>query len=127
MNETDFQQSIARQKATKSEAQKLTAFCSARSLTDPKARFPGFRQRKVDYHAGQQLSSGALVLPSDFVMHESVPMVLSDGVKLYCDIFLPPRFQDISTTTKHEEQIPALIAWYVTSGLAFPFKVDDIY
>lgn len=112
MNINEFQESIYLQQAAKKEALKLTPYRSALSLTDKKARFPGFRQRKVDYHAGQQLSSGALILPADLVMHESVPMVLSDGVKIYCDTFLPSRFQDISNDVKHATPVPALIAWY---------------
>jgi predicted acyl esterase len=64
----------------------------------------------INYREGQQVENGALPLPIDIVMHESVPMNLGDGTRLYADIFLPSRFQDLEAFA--EKPIPALVAWY---------------
>ncbi|KAJ5930380.1 hypothetical protein N7466_005873 [Penicillium verhagenii] len=107
---------------TKEQAEKFAQFRPAMSPDEPKARFPGFRQRVVEYKAGQQVMEGAKPLPIDINMHESIPMVLSDGVKLYCDVFLP-------ATSDPLEKVPALVAWSpygkqggVTMLDDFPFR-----
>lgn len=51
---------------------------SPRSINDAKARFPGFRQRAVYFKTRQVIEKGALPLPIDIVMHESVSMLLSE-------------------------------------------------
>ncbi|KAJ6017750.1 hypothetical protein N7451_001129 [Penicillium sp. IBT 35674x] len=94
---------------TKKQAENIAQFRPALSPDDPKSRFPGFRQRVVTYKAGQQVQKGAKPLPIDIVMHESVPMVLSDGVKLHCDVFLPAT-SDICDLSR-SEKVPALVAW----------------
>lgn len=113
MDETDFQVSIAGQRLVKEKALAQTSYRKALCLTDKKARFPGFNQHTVNYHAGQQVHPGALTLPTDIVLHKSVPMTLTDGVTLYSDIFLPGTYQDISERVEHAERVPALIAWSV--------------
>lgn len=97
---------------TKKKAEGYTQFRSALSPTDSKARFPGFRQGVKLYNAGQQVVKGAKRLPVDLVMHESVPMVLSDGTKLYCDIFLPTGFEELGNIVEDRRRIPALVAWF---------------
>jgi len=44
-------------------------------------------------------------------MHESVSMTLSDGTKLYSDIFLPASYEDLSREYSDEEKVPGIVAW----------------
>jgi len=44
-------------------------------------------------------------------MHESVQMTLSDGTKLYSDIFLPASFEDLKGEYSDREKVPGLVAW----------------
>lgn len=55
---------------TRKAVQILTKFRPALPPEDPKARFPGFRQRITVFKAGQQVQKGAKRLPVDLVMHE---------------------------------------------------------
>lgn len=98
---------------TRKAVQILTKFRPALPPEDPKARFPGFRQRITVFKAGQQVQKGAKRLPVDLVMHESVPVVLSDGSKLYHDLFLPAGFENLEANVESSKRIPALVAWYV--------------
>ncbi|KAH9225647.1 hypothetical protein K456DRAFT_1775961 [Colletotrichum gloeosporioides 23] len=97
MNQDQFEKELARQLEIKDQALRLTRYNNGISIDSKKARFPGFRQQKRTFKAGQQVEPGALPLSEDLVMHESVPMQLDDGTTLYSDIFLPA--------------IPALVAW----------------
>ncbi|KAJ5809234.1 alpha/beta-hydrolase [Penicillium pulvis] len=92
------------------KAKDYIQFRSALSPEDPKARFPGFRQGLTTYKAGQQVEKGAKPLPVDILMHESMPMLLSDGTKLYYDIFFPAGYENLEVVDKHKK-IPALVAW----------------
>ncbi|KAL4801506.1 Alpha/Beta hydrolase protein [Aspergillus unguis] len=97
---------------TRKEAEQYLTFRPALSPDNPKARFPGFRQNVTLFKKGQQVKPGARPLPVDIVMHESVPMVLSDGVKIYCDIFLPATLpRDLNQQVEESDQVPALVAW----------------
>lgn len=100
---------------TKRRAERYVQFRSALSPDDPKARFPGFCQRTTIFKTKQRVQKGARPLPVDIVMHESMPMVLSDGTKLYYDIFLPAGFQDLETAREDDRKVPALVAWYAIS------------
>src|SRR4051794_8914025 len=95
MDETAFQTSLSRSQELCAIAKLSTKWKTPRSIKDPKARFHGFHQRKVFYKAGQAVNPGYMSLSVDIVMHESVPMTLSDGKKLYCDVFLPGRLDDL--------------------------------
>ncbi|PYH40383.1 alpha/beta-hydrolase [Aspergillus saccharolyticus JOP 1030-1] len=92
------------------KAMNYIQFRSALSPEDPKARFPGFRQGLTTFKAGQQVEKGAKPLPVDILMHESMPMVLSDGTKLYYDIFFPAGYENLEVVDKYKK-IPALVAW----------------
>ncbi|OJJ03447.1 hypothetical protein ASPVEDRAFT_63144 [Aspergillus versicolor CBS 583.65] len=94
----------------KEKAKGYIQFRHALSPQNPKARFPGFRQGLTTFKAGQQVQKGAKPLPIDIVMHESVPMVLSDGTKLYCDIFFPAGYESLDVV-EQSCKIPALVAW----------------
>lgn len=96
---------------TKTKAESCIQFRPALSPEHAKARFPGFQQRVAVFKAGQQVQKGAKALPVDLVMHESQPMVLSDGTKLYYDIFLPGSFEDLEAFVNDDKKIPALLAW----------------
>ncbi|RYC79713.1 hypothetical protein BFJ63_vAg17400 [Fusarium oxysporum f. sp. narcissi] len=109
MQEEDFQASLQWQRRIRENASQLIRWRDPLRLDNPKARFPGFRQRIVHYRKGQCVSHGTLPLPEDLVLHESSPMTLRDGTKLYSDIFLPPRFESLSAT--QDEPVPAIIAW----------------
>ncbi|KAJ5588514.1 hypothetical protein N7537_011192 [Penicillium hordei] len=94
------------------EAEQYLNFCKALSPDNPKARFTGFHQRITVFKNGQQVKPGARHLPVDIAMHESVPMILSDGVKLYCDIFLPASLpRDLKQQLDETDRVPALVAW----------------
>ncbi|KAJ5745723.1 hypothetical protein N7520_010905 [Penicillium odoratum] len=95
---------------TKTKAETFIQFRPALSPEDPKARFPGFRQRVNAFKAGQQIQKGAKALPVDLVMHESQSMVLSDGTTPFYDIFLPSGFEDLEALVNENEKIPALVA-----------------
>ncbi|OGM49917.1 hypothetical protein ABOM_001506 [Aspergillus bombycis] len=112
-------------KETKRLAEKFTQFRPAIPLDDPKARFPGFRQRVVSYKAGQQVKDGAKPLPVDIVMHESVAMTLSDGIKLFCDVFLPATSNKTDFADSQSEKIPALVAWSPYSKQGGVTMLDD--
>lgn len=107
----DFKSLLEQQRSISRDAEKHIQWTTPLPVGDPKARFPGFHQRIIQYHAGQQVDPGAMRLPSDLVMHESVTTILKDGTKLYSDIFLPPRFQSLSSN--YTNPVPAIIAWYV--------------
>lgn len=111
MEQSAFQASMAHSEHLSSIAQKSTIWRQPKSLKDPKARFPGFHQRKVHYKAGQVVKKGYMPLPCDLVMHESVPMNLSDGTTLYSDIFLPAEFEDLKNDYSVQEKVPAIVAW----------------
>jgi hypothetical protein len=78
MNDHDFQISLTRQRTIKDKALAQVMFRNGLPLIDRRARFPGFRQRKVSYQAGQRILPGASVLLNDIVLHESVPTVFED-------------------------------------------------
>lgn len=94
----------------KEKAKGYIKFRHALSPQDPKARFPGFRQGLTTFKAGQQVQKGAKPLPIDLVMHESVPMLLSDGTKLYYDVFFPAGYESLDVV-EDSRKIPALVAW----------------
>jgi hypothetical protein len=104
---------------TRKEAEQYLEFRNALSPDNPKARFPGFYQRVTVFRKGQQVKPGARPLPIDIVMHESVPMILSDGIKIYCDIFLRANLpQDLRQQVDEKDRVPALVAWYVIFATA---------
>ncbi|KAJ3954374.1 hypothetical protein N0V92_009122 [Colletotrichum tropicale] len=109
MNQEQFEKELARQLEIKDQALRLTRYKNGISIDSKKARFPGFRQQKRNFKAGQQVEPGALPLSEDLVMHESVPMQLDDGTTLYSDIFLPASFQDLDS--RYADPVPALVAW----------------
>ncbi|KAI8186560.1 hypothetical protein KHU50_001310 [Colletotrichum sp. SAR 10_65] len=109
MNQERFEKELARQLEIKDQALRLTRYKNGISIDSKKARFPGFRQQKRNFKAGQQVESGALPLSEDLVMHESVHMQLDEGTTLYSDIFLPASFQDLES--KYADPVPALVAW----------------
>ncbi|KAJ0362276.1 hypothetical protein COL154_006378 [Colletotrichum chrysophilum] len=109
MNQEQFEKELARQLEIKDQALRLTRYKNGISIDSKKARFPGFRQQKRNFKAGQQVEPGALHLSEDLVMHESVPMQLDDGTTLYSDIFLPASFQDLDS--RYADPVPALVAW----------------
>lgn len=92
------------------KAEKYVQFRSALSPENPKARFPGFRQGLKAFKAGQPVQKGAKPLQVDLLIHESMSMVLSDGTKLYYDIFFPADYEDLRTVDERRK-IPALVAW----------------
>lgn len=96
--------------ANRTKAKDYVKFCSALSPENPKARFPGFRQGLTLFKAGQQVRKGARPLPADLVMHESLPILLSDSTQLYYDIFLPAGYETLENVDKNRK-IPALVAW----------------
>lgn len=97
---------------TREKADHYLEFRTAISPENPRARFPGFHQRVTVFKKGQQVKPGARPLPVDLVMHESVPMVLSDGIKIYCDIFLPSNLpRDLGHQIDKSDKVPALVAW----------------
>jgi predicted acyl esterase len=96
---------------TQKKALKLTPLRTSKPITDKSARFSGFRQGVKKFHVGQQIAKGGLKLPSDLVMHESVPTTLSDGTTLYSDIFLPPRFTSLEGPFPADNKVPALLVW----------------
>ncbi|KAI0127396.1 Alpha/Beta hydrolase protein [Xylariales sp. AK1849] len=105
----NFQAVLDHQRDIRIKAERHLQWRSPLRLEDPKARFPGFHQRIVQYREGQQVKPGAMKLPASLVMHESTMTALEDGTKLYSDIFLPPRFQSLSEN--HKDPVPAIIAW----------------
>lgn len=111
MKQEDFEASIRQHQAIKKQALDATLFRNALKVSDPKARFPGFKQRKVNYEARHVISSEARPIETDITLHESVSMVLKDGTKLYSDIFVPSNIQDLSLPQLDHSTIPALIAW----------------
>ncbi|KAI8227498.1 hypothetical protein K4K57_008418 [Colletotrichum sp. SAR 10_99] len=108
MNQEQFEKELARQLEIEDQALRLARYKNGISIDSKKARFPGFRQQKRTFKAGQQVEPGALPLSEDLVMHESVPMQLDDGTTLYSDIFLPASFQDLES--KYADPVPALVA-----------------
>lgn len=110
METSAFEKAVQLQREIKKEALKATTYRDALALSNKKARFPGFHQRTVYYETGQQVEKGTLPLPIDIVLHESAPATLSDGTKLYSDIFLPGRFRD-GEPKRLEQRVPAIIAW----------------
>ncbi|KAJ5302554.1 hypothetical protein N7476_009353 [Penicillium atrosanguineum] len=97
---------------TRKKAEQYLEFRNALSPDNPKSRFPGFYQRVTVFKKGQQVKPGARPLPIDIVMHESVPMILSDGIKIYCDIFLPVSLpRDLRQQVDERDRVPALVAW----------------
>lgn len=92
------------------KAENYVQFRPALSPESPKARFPGFRQGTTTFEAGRQVQKGARPLPVDLVMHESMSMVLSDGTKLYYDIFFPAGYEKPDLVDE-SKKIPALVAW----------------
>ncbi|KAJ9255176.1 hypothetical protein DTO195F2_6392 [Paecilomyces variotii] len=94
----------------KKKAENYIRFRSALSPERPKARFPGFRQGLTSFKAGEQVQKGARPLPTDILMHESIPMILSDGTKLYYDIFFPGGYENLEVIDQ-SKKIPALVAW----------------
>ena len=111
MDEVTFRSSLTHSEHLSSQAQESVQWRQPRSIKDPKARFPGFHQRTIHYKAGQVVKKGYMPLPCDLIMHESVLMTLSDGTKLYSDIFLPTSFEDLSREYSDEEKVPSLVAW----------------
>ncbi|KAF5507921.1 putative serine esterase [Colletotrichum aenigma] len=109
MNQDQFEKELAHQLEIKDQALRLTRCKNGISIDSEKASFPGFRQQKRDFKAGQQVEPGALLLSSDLVMHESVPMQVDDGTTLYSDIFLPASFQDLDS--RYADPVPARVAW----------------
>lgn len=109
MDTSQFEAEKAHQLEIKEQALKATQYTNGLSIHDKKARFPGFRQHRCRYKAGQQLKPGARPFSEDLVMHESVPMQLPDGPTLHSDIFLPARFETLDS--KCTDPVPALVAW----------------
>jgi len=50
-------------------------------------------------------------LPCDIVMHESVPMTVTDSTTLYSDVFLPASFEGLGEEYSSDQKVPAIIAW----------------
>lgn len=111
MDQAAFESSLAHSQQISAVAQGSTTWRRPRSINDPKARFPGFHQRRTHYKAGQVVKKGYMPLPCDMVMHESVPMTLSDGTTLYSDIFLPAGFENLGEVYSAEQRVPAIVAW----------------
>ena len=111
MDEKSYQEASQDITDLKKKASKYVKYRQPLPLTAPKARFPGFHQRVTKYKAGQIIVSGALALPADLILHESVQMTLQDGVNLYSDIFLPSGFDNIESYFEEADRIPAIIAW----------------
>lgn len=110
MEDTEFAASIEAQMQWRKEARKLITFRTALHPNHQKARFPGFSQSINHYTAGTQIQKGALPLPVDLVMHESVPTTLSDGTTIYSDIFFPDGFDSLENS-ECAERVPAIVAW----------------
>lgn len=70
-------------------------------VTDPEARYPGFKQETKVLKKGYVHTKGALPLPCDIVFERDVPCKMRDGVTLYCNIFRPVG----------SEKVPAIITW----------------
>jgi len=111
MDQAAFVSSLTHSQHLSAVAQGSTPWRQPRSIHDPKARFPSFHQRRTHYKAGQSVKKGYMPLPCDMVMHESVPMTLSDGTTLYSDIFLPASFADLAEVCSAEQRVPAIVAW----------------
>ncbi|KAK5086301.1 hypothetical protein LTR05_003469 [Lithohypha guttulata] len=111
MNDREFQASVARSENLSESSRRTRTWKKPKSISDSKARFPGFHQRKTHYKTGQVVKAGYKALSIDVIMHESVPMKLSDGTTLYCDIFLPARFEDLDGTHGDKQRVPAVVAW----------------
>ncbi|EQB48933.1 hypothetical protein CGLO_11775 [Colletotrichum gloeosporioides Cg-14] len=124
MNQDQFEKELARQLEIKDQALRLTRYKNGLSIDSKKARFPGFRQQKRNFKAGQQVEPGALPLSEDLVMHESVPTQLDDGTTLYSDIFLPASFQDLQS--RYANPVPALVAWSPYGKQKGTTLLDDI-
>jgi predicted acyl esterase len=92
------------------KAESYVQFRPALSPEIPKARFPGFRQGLKVFKAGERVQKRAKPLPVDLLMHESMSMVLSDGTKLYYDIFFPAGYEELRAVDEHRK-IAALVAW----------------
>lgn len=121
--EDNFDHFLAERTALKENARSVAPWRSALPLNHKKARFPGFHQRTVNYTAGQQVESGCLPLPIDVTMHESVPMLLRDKTKLYCDIFVPAHYQDLSKPP--QKRLPAIVAWYEAARRPLAFQTKS--
>ncbi|CAI6073953.1 unnamed protein product [Clonostachys chloroleuca] len=104
MNDKEHQAAVEAQYKLKTEALKVTVY-----VPPGRPLAPGKPEQRVILHkAGTQVIPGALHLPVDIVFHENIPMRLSDGTTLYCDIVLPPKFTNLKG--RHEHTVPAVIA-----------------
>lgn len=111
MNQSSFEASLRHSQQLSSRAQESTTWRQPKSINDRTARFPGFHQRKIHYKAGQIIKKGYMPLSCGIVMHESVPMTLSDSTTLYSDVFLPASFEDLGEEYSSDQKVPAIIAW----------------
>ncbi len=73
----------------------------ARSVDDPKGRYPGFQPETIMLKAGWVKSAGSKALPCDVLFARDVAISLRDGVTIYADIFRPVGGADV----------PAIAAW----------------
>ncbi|KAL1617619.1 hypothetical protein SLS56_010884 [Neofusicoccum ribis] len=124
MEDTEFAAAVEAQMQWREEARKLITFRAALHPTHQTARFPGFSQRINHYTAGTQIQKGALPLPVDLVMHESVPTTLSDGTTIYSDIFFPGGFDSLENS-ECAERVPAIVAWSPYGKQAGTTILDD--
>ncbi|KAF5230226.1 hypothetical protein FANTH_13941 [Fusarium anthophilum] len=105
MDNKEHQAAVEAQYKLKTEALKVTVY-----VPPGRPLVPGKPEQRVILHkAGTQVIPGALHLPVDIVFHENIPIRLSDGTTLYCDIVLPSKFTNLKEL--HEHTVPAVIAW----------------
>ncbi|KAL4772007.1 Alpha/Beta hydrolase protein [Aspergillus nidulans var. acristatus] len=105
MDDNNYHAAVEAQRKIKAEALKVTVYVPpGRTLVSEEPE-----QCMIVHKAGTQAIAGALPLPIDIVLHENVPMKLSDGITLYCDIVLPLGFTNLNE--HHSHPVPALIAW----------------
>ncbi len=76
-------------------------FRKAAPISDPEARYPGFKQEQRLLSKGSIHDKGALPLPCDIIFERDVAVKMRDGVTLYCNIFRPAG----------DEKVPAVITW----------------
>ena len=76
-------------------------FRETRSIEDPQARYPGFKQETKVLPKGYVHEKGALALPCDILFERDVAVTLRDGTVIYTDIFRPASGTGL----------PAIVAW----------------
>lgn len=70
-------------------------------ITDPEARYVGFKPSTTILPKGYVHTEGGLPLPCDIIFMRDIEMTLRDGTKIYTDIFLP----------SGAGKVPAIISW----------------